>query len=433
MSHYRTPSWTKKFSSHRQFGLDSHTSPRQIPTLTSLSTDSLRTDVPRVNPHSARISPGHSPVSSPHISHHESLPDLIAEVRSDATHQYQQNRQHKTVDHAVQHRHSQPWISDRKTTTITTATEELSGSPPTQASQTHEIIRSSSSQPNLHENTASNVPERRHSDTDSSIKFLPGYWWMTLDAAEHDGIVSTSREVASRCRFSNTRVLPLMSGTENIMNDEDGISQYTRYGPWSTMPLSLISAVGSVIMVLRGAELVSHYAPSVGVRFDGYYKVIQYGCNLDSETSQHCCRITLQRVVGQTSIDDLRRIPRQSQVEDWILYDRLEAMSDSSGRSRGDLMHELTLEYSRRSSASSAEITLPSPPCAGAAAPPPPPMPRFFPPAPTTIPPTVPAKDSVRMLPAVIPEDPMEEEFEALNVSQERRGSAMSSSYKLSP
>ncbi|KAL2886551.1 hypothetical protein HOO65_060381 [Ceratocystis lukuohia] len=209
-----------------------------------------------------------------------------------------------------------------------------------------------------------------------------------------------------------------MTGTENIMNDEDGISQYTRYGPWSTMPLSLISAVGSVIMVLRGAELVSHYAPSVGVRFDGYYKVIQ---------------ITLQRVIGQTSIDDLRRIPRQSQVEDWILYDRLEAMSDSSGRSRGDLMHELTREYSRRSSASSAEITLPSPPSAGAAAPPPPPMPRFFPPAPTTIPPPGPAKDAVRMLPAVIPEDPMEEELEALNVSQERRGSAMSSSYKLSP
>ncbi|KAL5612637.1 hypothetical protein BROUX41_004268 [Berkeleyomyces rouxiae] len=422
MAHYRSPTWTKRFS-RRPSSFDDHISPRHSPALTALPNDTIRSDRPRSN--STNID-YRSPNSSPRISHHDSLPDLMAEVRGETN--SSQHYQTKTRDATVHHRLSQQSLSDQKTL------HESSGRSSSQFKQEHGTIRTSSSQPNLYENTASNTSERRHSDSDS-IKFLPGYWWMTLDAAEQDGIVSAAREVVSRCRFSSTRVLPLMTGTENTTNNADGISQYTRYGPWSTMPLSLISAVGSVIMVLRGSELVSSLSPSAGVRYDGYYKVIQYGSSMDSETGQHCCRITLQRVVGQTSIEDLRHIPRQSQVEDWILYDRLEAMSDSSGRSRGDLMHELTQEYSRRSSASSAELTLPSPPSAAAEAPPPPPlaMPRSFPLAPLSLPPPVPIKDIVRTLPAVIPEDPLEEEFEALDLHQERRGSALSTSYKLSP
>ncbi|OTA95702.1 hypothetical protein M434DRAFT_393558 [Hypoxylon sp. CO27-5] len=91
------------------------------------------------------------------------------------------------------------------------------------------------------------------------------------------------------------------------------------------MHIALISQVGRQIRVLRGYRLKSILAPQAGLRYDGLFTIKQYGCKQDSKTGLYRLELTLERVPDQKmSLEDLKSIPRPSQLDDWNLYEKLE-------------------------------------------------------------------------------------------------------------
>lgn len=55
------------------------------------------------------------------------------------------------------------------------------------------------------------------------------------------------------------------------------------------------------------------------------YQIVRYSFKQDENTEIYGMEITLERASGQRPLDLLRRIPRPSQLDDWQLYERLEA------------------------------------------------------------------------------------------------------------
>ncbi|KAK7717636.1 hypothetical protein SLS64_003131 [Diaporthe eres] len=82
--------------------------------------------------------------------------------------------------------------------------------------------------------------------------------------------------------------------------------------------------VGQKMKVLRGFRLKSMYAPVAGLRYDGLYILESWSLKLDQATEMYTMRLILERVPGQTPIDEILHIPRPSQLDDWILYEKLE-------------------------------------------------------------------------------------------------------------
>ena len=54
------------------------------------------------------------------------------------------------------------------------------------------------------------------------------------------------------------------------------------------------------------------------------YRICQYGLRRDQKTDLYRVAIALERELGQTHIDDLVKIPRPSQMDDWELFERYE-------------------------------------------------------------------------------------------------------------
>lgn len=67
--------------------------------------------------------------------------------------------------------------------------------------------------------------------------------------------------------INGTRVLPLLWGREDSINAE--LVRYVREGTASEMMYSLLTHVGRPSYLLRGYQLRSPFAPSVGIRYDG--------------------------------------------------------------------------------------------------------------------------------------------------------------------
>jgi hypothetical protein len=62
------------------------------------------------------------------------------------------------------------------------------------------------------------------------------------------------------------------------------------------------------------------------VSSDSYrYIIRQYGEKLDVNTEVHRLELTLERIAGQAPLEDIRKIPKPSQLDDWILFEKLEA------------------------------------------------------------------------------------------------------------
>lgn len=54
------------------------------------------------------------------------------------------------------------------------------------------------------------------------------------------------------------------------------------------------------------------------------YTIKQYGFKLDSKINKYRLELILERVARQGPFDDIRRIPKPSQLDDWTLFDKLE-------------------------------------------------------------------------------------------------------------
>ncbi|RYC61282.1 hypothetical protein CHU98_g4910 [Xylaria longipes] len=74
----------------------------------------------------------------------------------------------------------------------------------------------------------------------------------------------------------------------------------------------------------RGYKLKSIFAPEAGVRYDGLYVIRQYGYKFDSSINKYRLDLTLERATDQRPFEDIRKIPKPSQLDDWTLYEKLE-------------------------------------------------------------------------------------------------------------
>ncbi|KAI1106275.1 PUA-like domain-containing protein [Jackrogersella minutella] len=160
------------------------------------------------------------------------------------------------------------------------------------------------------------------SELEGNLQFDPGHWWLNITCAERDGIVASSFERPTKGRYGIT-TLPLMTGQEEMMRPNT--YKYVREGEAADMHIALISQVGREVRVLRGYRLKSILAPQAGVRYDGLFTIKQYGYKQDTKTNVYRLELTLERVPDQKrSLDQIKKIPRPSQLDDWNLYEKLE-------------------------------------------------------------------------------------------------------------
>jgi hypothetical protein len=54
------------------------------------------------------------------------------------------------------------------------------------------------------------------------------------------------------------------------------------------------------------------------------YTIKQYGLKFDSKINKYRLVLTLERVARQRPFEDIRNIPKPSQLDDWTLFDKLE-------------------------------------------------------------------------------------------------------------
>ncbi|KAI1096396.1 PUA-like domain-containing protein [Rostrohypoxylon terebratum] len=159
------------------------------------------------------------------------------------------------------------------------------------------------------------------SEMEGNLWFETGHWWLNITCAERDGIVASSFETPTKGRYG-IMTLPLMTGQEEMVRPNT--YKYVREGRSADMHIGLISQVGRQIRVLRGHRLKSILAPQAGVRYDGLFTVKQYGCKQDSKTNSYRLELTLERIPNQKSLEEIGKIPRPSQLDDWNLYEKLE-------------------------------------------------------------------------------------------------------------
>lgn len=54
------------------------------------------------------------------------------------------------------------------------------------------------------------------------------------------------------------------------------------------------------------------------------YIIRQYGCKLDSGINKYKLELTLERAPDQPPFQDICKVPKPSQLDDWALYEKLE-------------------------------------------------------------------------------------------------------------
>ncbi|WAO88482.1 Hypothetical protein NCS54_00583200 [Fusarium falciforme] len=154
---------------------------------------------------------------------------------------------------------------------------------------------------------------------DRDAAFKPGHWWLNLACAQRDGIVDNPRETPTVGHLGGD-TLPLLTGEEfedPVLKDT---TTYIRNGGLADMHVSLITKVGTIMRVLRGHNLNSPFAPRYGVRYDGLYKLAQYGQRFYEKMKTDRMFLILERVKTQPPIEDFEMVPRPSQIDDWGLY-----------------------------------------------------------------------------------------------------------------
>ncbi|KAI0455645.1 PUA-like domain-containing protein [Xylaria acuta] len=159
------------------------------------------------------------------------------------------------------------------------------------------------------------------SEVEANLHFEPGHWWLNITCAERDGIVNSSLEIPTTGCYGFP-ALPLLTGSEEMIRHNT--VRYVREGRTSDMHVPLISQVGRKIRIFRGYKLKSIFAPEAGLRYDGLYIIRQYGCKLDSSINKYRLELTLERAADQRPFEDIFKVPKPSQLDDWALYEKLE-------------------------------------------------------------------------------------------------------------
>ncbi|KAJ0118496.1 hypothetical protein J7T55_009279 [Diaporthe amygdali] len=155
------------------------------------------------------------------------------------------------------------------------------------------------------------------SEAEASLHYTPGTWWLNIGCAHRDGIVGDAFEKPTKGRYG-VAVLPLLTGSEEEL--PDGKLEYCRRGTQREMHYNLITQVGQKTKVLRGFRLKSVYAPVAGLS----YILRSWSLKLDQATEIYTMRLVLERMPGQTPINEILHIPGPSQLDDWKLYEKLE-------------------------------------------------------------------------------------------------------------
>ncbi|KAI0480465.1 hypothetical protein GGR56DRAFT_626219 [Xylariaceae sp. FL0804] len=159
------------------------------------------------------------------------------------------------------------------------------------------------------------------SELENNQQFEAGHWWLNITCAGRDGIVASSFEKSTKGRYGIS-ALPLLTGQEELVRPN--VFKYTRQGRLSDMHIALISQVGRQIRILRGYRLKSIFAPQAGVRYDGLFTITQYGFKLDDVTNTYRLELTIEQAANQKPMEQLRAVPKPSQLDDWNLYEKLE-------------------------------------------------------------------------------------------------------------
>lgn len=159
------------------------------------------------------------------------------------------------------------------------------------------------------------------SEAEVSLRYTPGTWWLNIGCAHRDGIVGAASQKPTKGRYG-VAALPLLTGSEERL--ADGRTEYYNHGKQHEMFYNLLTQVGQKTKVLRGFRLKSMYAPVAGLRYDGLYILRSWSLKLDQATEIYSMRLTLERLSGQTPIEEILHIPRPSQLDDWSLYEKLE-------------------------------------------------------------------------------------------------------------
>ncbi|KAK7430053.1 hypothetical protein QQZ08_003444 [Neonectria magnoliae] len=160
------------------------------------------------------------------------------------------------------------------------------------------------------------------SEVEGNLQFEAGHWWLNLACANRDGIVGSALEKPTKGKYG-IAALPLVTGREDVYLPS-GTVKYIREGKISDIHLSLLSQVGSQIRILRGHRLQSPLAPKAGLRYDGLYIICQYGQRINPKTNLHRVVLTLERVKDQLPVEDILKIPRPSQLDDWKMFETYE-------------------------------------------------------------------------------------------------------------
>ncbi|KAK4143614.1 uncharacterized protein C8A04DRAFT_28605 [Dichotomopilus funicola] len=158
--------------------------------------------------------------------------------------------------------------------------------------------------------------------------FSPGEYYLNLPCAHLDGVVSTAHETTISTATDDIPTLPLLTGREIHAGHLHHRVRYLREATSTTLSQlhpALIPHPGRHVRVLRGYQLRSPFAPAVGIRNDGLWKVLRYGERLIHRASgRYRLEIDLEQVPGQPPMAELMAVPRPSHLDDWDLYRRLE-------------------------------------------------------------------------------------------------------------
>ncbi|KAI3401275.1 hypothetical protein diail_11981 [Diaporthe ilicicola] len=171
------------------------------------------------------------------------------------------------------------------------------------------------------------------SEAEVNLHYTPGTWWLNIGCAHRDGIVGAAFERPTKGRYG-VAALPLLTGSEEKLSD--GKVEYFRRGTQPEMHYNLVTQVGQKMKVLRGFRLKSLYAPMAGLRYDGLYVLRSWSLKVDQATDTYTMRLILERTPGQTPMNEILRIPKPSQLDDWGLYEKLrkERIKQTEGDAR---------------------------------------------------------------------------------------------------
>lgn len=149
-----------------------------------------------------------------------------------------------------------------------------------------------------------------------------GKWWPSMAYMFRDGVVKGLEEVVYPGPYGLSWVLPMFTGTEED-DPMTGMYRFIREGMEKDMHTKLMMSAGKRVKILRGHTLKSKYAPTHGIRYDGEYLVERY-CRLPTQDPKtQKLSLLLKRLETQPSLDELRKIPAPSQVDDFLLCNKI--------------------------------------------------------------------------------------------------------------